>query len=78
MLPEIRTVQASTKEDSVEDGSESENKKSLELPPALEIENSALHYFNAAGSYQREETTKRAARPSMIDLAVHFCRCGAI
>lgn len=63
-------------------GLESQEDKSLDKQPVLEIEIPTLHYNRAVGSYQQTTAAKKARRISLVETAIHFrrslARCGEL
>lgn len=62
----------STKEDPGEGRSKSERRKTVELPQAFDIANSALPCIFAAVCYQQTTVAKLAQHRAVLEMDVHF------
>lgn len=56
--------------------SSSDETKSVELLPVLEIENSALQYIPVVRKYQKTTAAKRAAHKFVVERSIHFWPAG--
>lgn len=64
----------SSRKDSGEGKSETEERASVDLRPVLQIEDSALNYILAFEYYRQTTAAERAAHRSVIEIVIQFWR----